>query len=398
MSRRSAEQGARARPHLLLALLVIMVAACEGPVLANPPAAHPVVTPAPAATAGPADPVPVQFPRDDAPHDRLTEWWYYTGHLRSSDGERFGFEFVVFRAERGRFPVTWASHLALTDEGGGAFHYAQRSEIGAQVDHAPGGPGGPTGVAFAVAGSNAMDPSAPVGSPWVMAGEGGMDTLSATAVGEEVDGDPVSSFGINLALSARKPPVLHDGDGWIDFGPAGSSYYVSRTDMVAAGTIALGDRVLEVDGTAWFDHQWGDFISVGGGGWDWFAVNLADGTDIMISLVRAADGIYPLAYGTVVDAAGRSRHLGANDIEVHATGSWLSPTTSARYPAGWQLRLPSEGLDISLQPSVPQQELDTRATTGVVYWEGSQRVTATRDAVPIGGEAYVELTGYAERP
>jgi predicted secreted hydrolase len=398
VSRHPVPLGIHVRPYLLLALLIVVVGACGGPVLANPPAAHPVVTPAPAATAGPADPVPVQFPRDDAPHDRLTEWWYYTGHLRSFDGHRFGFEFVVFRAERGGFPVTWASHLGLTDEGGRAFHYAQRSEIGAQVDHVPGGPGGPSGFAFVIAGSNAVHPSAPVGSPWTMAGEGGMDTLSATAVGKEVDGDPISSFGIDLALSARKPPVLQDGDGWIDFGPAGSSYYVSRTDMAASGTIVLGDKVLSVDGTAWFDHQWGDFISVGGGGWDWFAVNLDDGTDIMISLVRAADGSYPLAYGTVVDAAGRSRHLGGHDIDVRSTDSWLSPATGARYPAGWRLRLASEGLDISLQPSVPQQELDTRATTGVVYWEGSQRVTGTRDAAPVGGEAYVELTGYADRP
>ena len=100
------------------------------------------MTPEPAATPRPPDPQPVVLPRDDGPHDRLTEWWYYTGHLAAEDGRRFGFEYVVFRAERGGFPVTWASHLALTDETGGRFHYAQRAEIGPQVDRSPARRGG----------------------------------------------------------------------------------------------------------------------------------------------------------------------------------------------------------------------------------------------------------------
>ena len=103
-------------------------------------------------------------------------------------------------------------------------------------------------------------------------------------------------------LEATKPPALHDGDGWIDFGPAGGSYYYSRTAMAATGTLdARRRRRCTSTGTAWFDHQWGDFISVGGGGWDWFAVNLDDGTDLTLSLVRDADGSYPLIYGTIVD-------------------------------------------------------------------------------------------------
>ena len=213
--------------------------------------------------------------------------------------------------------------------------------------------------------------------------------------GDEVEGDATTAIGIDLRLDARKPPTLHDRDGWIDFGPAGGSYYVSRTDMAATGTITLGDETLAVEGDAWFDHQWGDFISVGGGGWDWFAVNLDDGTDLMLSLVRAADGTYPLVYGTLVDADGHATNLDADAFTVDVTGHWTSPATGAMYPAGWRVRLPSAGLDIALHPTVAQQELDTRATTGVVYWEGSQVVSATRDGKPLGGEAYVELTGYS---
>jgi len=151
---------------------------------------------------------------------------------------------------------------------------------------------------------------------------------------------------------------------------------------------------LSVDGTAWFDHQWGDFISVGGGGWDWFAVNLDDGTDLTVSLVRAGDGSYPLMYGTLVAPDGTTRHLDRDAFSVEVTETWTSPATGAAYPAAWTIRLPEDGLDIRLRPTVAQQELDTRRTTGVVYWEGSQVVSATRDGIPLEGEAYVELTGY----
>ncbi len=169
--------------------------------------------------------------------------------------------------------------------------------------------------------------------------------------------------------------------------------------------IQVDGEQLKVDGTAWFDHQWGDFISVGGGGWDWFAINLEDGTDLTISLVRAADGSYPLVYGTLVEGppeggAGRVTNLAAADFEVTADSdrTWSSPATGATYPAGWTIRVPGKGLVIGLTPTVADQELDTRATTGVVYWEGSQVVTATRDGAAVGGEAYVELTGYAPAP
>jgi predicted secreted hydrolase len=377
---------------LILALGAVVAAGCGGPVLANPPADAPEITPAPAATPRTPDPQPVTLPADDAPHNRLTEWWYYTGHLRDATGARWGFEFVVFRAERGGLPVTWASHLALTDEAGGRFHYAQRAEIGPQVDTAP---GLADGFALAVRGLDPADPATFTRAPWTMSGGGGTDRLAAVAGAAESSGDASGGFGLALDLAATKPAALHDGDGYIDFGPAGGSYYYSRTAMTAAGTITVGGRTLTADGSAWFDHQWGDFISVGAGGWDWFAINLDDGTDITLSLVRAADGSYPLVYGTLVDSAGRVRRLDASSFTVEPTGSWTSPATGATWPAGWTVTLPGEDLVVTLEPSVAQQELDTRATTGVVYWEGSQRVSATRAGRALGGEAYVELTGYA---
>jgi predicted secreted hydrolase len=193
----------------------------------------------------------------------------------------------------------------------------------------------------------------------------------------------------------RAAPVLHNTNGWIDFADAGSSYYYSRPRMTASGTLTVGGQSFEVSGQAWFDHQWGDFIAVGGGGWDWFAVNLDDGTDLTLSLVRAADGSYPLIYGTLVGSDGRVKHLDRDAFSVTSTGTWMSPASGATYPAGWMIDIPSEQLQIELRPTVANQELDTRQTTGVIYWEGSQLVDATRAGSALNGEAYVELTGYA---
>jgi predicted secreted hydrolase len=398
--------------RLLAAAALLGLAGCGptgGPILANPPLiAHVPPSPTPAPSRLP-DPQPVVLPRDDGPHDRLTEWWYYTGHLVADDGRRFGFEAVIFRAERGDAPVTWASHLALTDERGQRFLYAQRTAIGPEPDRSPrDGHGLAVGFDLLIPGSVAPgqasvapgQASAPPVTTWRLAGRYGHDTIDAELTGAEA-GTAGGAFGLHLTLDATKPAVLHDGDDWIDFGPAGGSYYYSRTRMDVRGSLLVAPPAggaaapLAVEGEAWFDHQWGDFISVGGGGWDWFAVNLDDGTDLTISRVRAADGSLPLVYGTLVDAAGRASHLDRTEFTVTSTGTWTSPSTGATYPSGWSIAVPSRGLSIDLHPTLPDQELDTRASTGVVYWEGSQFVRAVSQAGPLGGEAYVELTGYA---
>jgi predicted secreted hydrolase len=366
-------------------LAALTLAACGGPILANPvPSSRPQAAPV-ASAERPPDPQPVELPRDDAPHERLTEWWYYTGHLVTTDLRRFGFEFVVFRAERGRFPVAWASHVAITDEDGDRFLFDQRAQVGRDVDQSREGEG------FDLAIRGDVVAGVPSGrTAWRMSGVLGRDRLDASGA-RAPDGTP---FGLRLELDGGgRSAILHDGDGYVDFGPAGGSYYYSRTRMDASGEIRLGDEQLPVSGSAWFDHQWGDFISVGGG-WDWFAVSLDDGTDLTLSLVRDAEGAYPLRYGTLVEAGGSVRHVAEDDFELEVLGEWTSPRTGATWPAGWRIRLPGESLDIELRPSVADQELDTRPTTGVVYWEGSQVVRATRDGQPLGGEAYVELTGY----
>ena len=179
--------------HVARVLLVaVLVAGCaNGPILANPPAPRPSIPPPQEVPAPVQDPVPVVLPRDDAPHDRLTEWWYYTGHLvgHQSDvglvqdpyslpGPRYGFEFVVFRAERGGFPTTWASHFALTDETDGRFHYAQRLEVGEAVDRsALTTDGTDQGFDFELTGVDPTRPAILDRPPWKMTGWNGSDRL-----------------------------------------------------------------------------------------------------------------------------------------------------------------------------------------------------------------------------
>jgi predicted secreted hydrolase len=381
----------------LVALAALVAGGCssDGRILAKEPTAQPNRSsspkPRPSAVASPAarDPRPLRFPTDEAPHDRLTEWWYYTGHLVAKDSRRFGFEFVVFRAERAGFPVSWASHLALTDERGGRFRYDERTEIGAQVDQST----ARRGFDLAVQGGGprfGMGGRTDRGTAWQMRGEDGRDQLVAAST--------PAAFALSLTLDAGGlEPVLHQKIGYVDFGAAGGSYYYSRTRMNASGTVTLAEEnaPLRVEGIAWFDHQWGDFIPLSArGGWDWFAVNLSDGTDLMISMIRDRSGNYPVAYAELVQPNGMHEHLDADAFTVRSRSRWASPTTGISYPSGWTIAIPGQELNIDLRPTVPGQELDARASTGVTYWEGSQVVQASRAGRSLGGEAYVELTGY----
>jgi predicted secreted hydrolase len=300
-------------------------------------------------------------------------------------------------------PVAWASHFALTDEQGNAFHYAQRSEIGQQVDHSPrDASGNPTGFELGISGiSPALiaEGAPPVAAtPWRLAGGGEQAFIDASVTPEEA-AEAGAAFGINLDLRQLEQPALHDHDGFVDFGPAGSSYYYSRTRMAAVGLLTLDGETMHVEGSAWFDHQWGDFVSVGGGGWDWFAINLENGTDITVSSVLDEHRNPIFNYGTIVENHGAARHLGPDEVSVSAGLPWQSPKTGYTWRSGWTVV--ADTWVINLTPTVQDQELDTRATTGVVYWEGSQRVEAFPAAVAegngpkVGGEAYVEMTRYS---
>ena len=386
--------------------IAALISGCGGdPILANPPAAQPSQAP----------PTAEPTPAGRSAPDRLSA---RRRPARSADGVVVlhgppavgGRPAVRVRVRRSSGPS------AATSPGRGhptspsptrpsqTFDYAQRTEIGPQVDRSPRDAAGePAGFDLSLSGhrpDRSLDTPAARHGRWAARSPGTTRVSSRRPRSLRIDRDlRRTPARPRLDDAPTKPPALHDTDGWIDFGPAGGSYYYSRTALEAAGTLYLGSDTIPVDGIAWFDHQWGDFITVGGGGWDWFAINLEDGTDITLSQVRDVDGSYPLVYGTIVDARGTTRHLERDDFTIETTQRWTSPKTGATYPAAWHITLPGEGLVIDLVPSVADQELDTRASTGVVYWEGSQLVSARRAlrgrGYQLGGEAYVELTGYA---
>ena len=310
-------------------------------------------------------PMPIEFPRDDGGHDSGIEWWYFTGHLFTATGDRYGFEYVIFRARNGGLQG-YVSHFAVTDNPRRVFGYDQRV-LGAR------------GVAGDAA---ALDLDL---DGWTMRGENGQFALAADMPG----------YAIRLDLATEKPPVLHEGDGYIEYGDGTASYYYSWTRLAIDGSLDVGAGPEPVTGEAWMDHQWGDFATYQEGGWDWFGLQLADGTEIMLYLIRGPDGTPVIVDGSLVDKEGELTVLDEGDFTVTATSEWTSPHTGTTYSSGWTVDIPSRVLSLRVEPSLRDQELDTRPTTGVIYWEGEVVVSGIRQGEPSDGLGYAELTGYA---
>jgi predicted secreted hydrolase len=309
-------------------------------------------------------PIPVELPRDDGPHGAGIEWWYYTGHMFTESGDRFGFEYVIFKGHRGDV-LGYAAHFAITDNARGRFAYDQRLGL----------------VPGASPVSNGFDER--VGN-WSMRGSGGNDHLIAN----------MSGYSIDLSTRSTKPAALHDGDGYFDYGSGEGSYYYSRTRLAIEGTLTVDGKSLNVTGEAWFDHQWGNFTTYQGG-WDWYAIQLDNDTELMIYLIHAPQGGQPIVDGSFIAPDGSLTILDRGDFTVSPTGSWTSPHSGATYPAGWRIEYPAGHLTLMLSPSMPNQELDTTASTNVIYWEGEVTVAGSQAGEPISGLGYVELTGYA---
>lgn len=312
-------------------------------------------------------PEPVAFPRDEGVHrDALTEWWYYTGHLETAGGETFGFEHVFFRATRNSLRG-WAAHCALTDKRAPGFRYDQRIVVG----EAEGDLDAP-GMDFLVDG-------------WRIAGLEGEDRIVGS-----VDG---ASW--RLKLSSTKPPVLHGGDGYTRGSNSETSYYYSRTRYAVEGTLIRDGEPEAVTGIGWMDHQWGSFTSFSEGGWDWFALQLDDDTELMAYFVRDAADVPYLSSGTFVEADGAFFELPATAFAIASSGRWTSPESGGTYPMGWTLDYPGRQLSLVIEPVLEAQELDTRDSTMVTYWEGAVDITGTLAGAGITGRGYVEMTGYA---
>ena len=358
----------------LAALLALLVAGCGLPGTIEQKGRIPDAGPSPTPTPLP----PITFPQDEAPHRNLTEWWYYTGHFHGDDAQgkqhEYGFELTVFQTLRGQVPPYYAAHYAISDISRGEFHYDQRVALGSLA--ALPEPGSTNGFDLGV-------------QDWRVKGLNGADILSAT----------MSDYTIALNLKDTLPrPVQHGGNGIITYGLAGYSYYYSRPLMTMSGAIQDHGAQIQVTGQAWFDHQWGNFISLAGSGWDWFSLQLDNRTEYMLYVIRDAQKKPISVVGTAVDADGTASEIPSEKIEITPTGSWTSPQTGGVYPSGWQVTLPSRGVTLTLTPALLDQELDTAQSTGVAYWEGAVRITGQASGKPITGQGYVELTGYAQVP
>lgn len=316
-------------------------------------------------------PAPIVFPRDHGAHpDVPVEWWYYTGHLSGGAGRDYGFQLTFFRVRE-----VHLAHFAWTDAARRRFQYDEKTHLGLP------------GIASAAEGRLEVsneDWSAKVGPD-------GTHVLAASG----------RAGHLTLRLVPAKTPVAHGENGVSrkGAGPNEFSRYVSITRLTASGTLSSGSRTERLAGTAWFDHEWGSgVLPAGAVGWDWFALQLDDGSDLMLYRMRRADGkATPFSSGTFVPPRGAAGRVAWSDVRLTESGDWKSPRSGARYPAGWRIAIAPLGLDVALEPLVADQELDTSASTGVTYWEGACRVRGTRAGRPISGKAYVELTGYGGR-
>ena len=314
---------------------------------------------------------PLQFPRDHGAHpDVPVEWWYYTGHLTGPGGKEYGFQLTFFRVRD-----LHLAHFAWTDVARGTFVYDEKTHLGLP------------GIAGAAAGG--LDVS---NEDWSARQANGVVRLEAgtRALGR-----------LSLALTPVKPPVLQ-GEGGLSRKGAGEneySHYVSIPRFTVAGTLARGRDETPLAGTAWFDHEWGPgVLPAGAAGWDWFALNLSDGSDLMLYRMRLSSGAAsPFSTGMFMPADGPPRAVAWSDVALSPKTTWTSPRSGAVYPAVWSLAIRSLALDLTVTPLVADQELSTEKSTGVRYWEGACRVEGTRAARPISGRAYVEMTGYAGR-
>jgi predicted secreted hydrolase len=348
-------------------------------------------------------PYSFEFPRDHAAHPGFhSEWWYTTGNLSDAQGRQYGFELTFFRqaltsekpGKRGSAPEgrasAWApsqgymAHLAVTDVTGKRFLCTER-------------------LSRANLGMAGCTP-APHMKVWV---EDWYFQLEHPASPEEIALKALQNgFGVDLKMRSLKAPVLQGDHGRSRKGPdeTESSYYYSLTRLQTSGQIWLDGQPRQVTGLSWVDREWSSqSLDKDLKGWDWFALQLNDGTEVMAYFLRKTDGSYSSFSGaSLSDAKGATHWLSASELSLDVTGHWTSPIDGTTYPAGWTLHLKGQHRIYRIRPLLAQQELNVSAR----YWEGAVAVSSSSDepgassvsekeVAGAQGTGYVELVGYA---
>ncbi|MGD8517910.1 MAG: lipocalin-like domain-containing protein [Anaerolineae bacterium] len=327
-------------------------------------------------------PMPLDFPAAHGPHPEYqTEWWYYTGNVQTDAGRAFGYQLTFFRralAPPDQRPVresAWATdqvymaHLALTDVAEERYQAFERFSRGAA------GLAGAQAVPYRV---------------WLE--DWSVEEVEPGVILMRAAQDDVA---LELRLADSKGPILHGDRGFSPKGPqpGNASYYYSLTRLETSGRIRIGDESHEVRGLSWMDHEFSTSgLAADQVGWDWFSMQIDDGSELMVFQLRTEDGgIDPYSSGTFIAPDGATRTLDRSEFEIRVTDTWRSPHTGAVYPAGWTIAVPAVELELEIEPYIADQEL----TVSYAYWEGAVWIEGERAGRPVRGAGYIEMTGYA---
>ncbi len=333
---------------------------------------------------------PFAFPADHGPHDDFqTEWWYYTGNLKTDSGREFGYQFTIFRralvppgvsltdtvnGARSSFAFTqiYLAHFAVTDVQRDAHVEAERYSRGA------------AGLAGAQA-----SPFKVYVEDWVVQGD------SAEAVRIRADN---GDYALDLELVNLKPIVLQGDRGLSkkSAAPGNASYYYSMPRMRTTGVLRSPEGAFNVSGESWLDREWStSALDEQTAGWDWFSLQLSDNREIMFYQLRLLDGASaPVSSGMLVNADGSTRKLKREDFVFQAVDRWRSPKSGVTYPMDWEIRVPSIELTLRATAKIREQEMNISTR----YWEGAVALSGSAGGQVVTGNGYIELTGYGEAP
>ena len=336
------------------------------------------------------EPMTFQFPRDHGAHPEYQiEWWYYTGNLRANDGKAFGYQLTFFRfaltpqmPDRASHFATnqvYMGHFAVTDASNNEYFCFERRSRGA------GGLAGATGD--------------PIYKVWLedwsaTEAESGVMRLRVPSTSDSIEKEP--QIGLSLDLRQTRPPILQGDRGFSQKGPesGNATYYYSLVGLETNGEVTINGETAAVSGISWMDHEFGtSFLPEGFVGWDWFSLQLENDTTLMLYCLRRSSdqSCDPQTFeGTIIYPDGHQRRMGTKDFTLTTTRQWTSPESGATYPSGWQITFPELKIDLQVEPLIPNQEF--RAS--FIYWEGAVQVIGQIDGAAVGGQGYVELTGY----